>query len=149
MPVVKIWCLPANQMEESDFNKLHQDCVRAMVGVSELQLKNEKEMTFLFPPDCMVYGLGQEIIVEISGLFDKTERIEEVRTQLAEAVGKVVKEQFPNAKVEVFVQSFNPQQGFWTSENKGKSPSYAQALRDCDAVGRRAIARGFMGGGGR
>ena len=114
MPVLKIWCLPAGQTEEK-LNALHKAIVKAIVSISELGLKTEKDITCLFVPDLMAYGLGEEIIIEIDGLFDKPERTEDVKQRLAESVGKSVKELYPNAKVECFVRTFNPKQGFWTS----------------------------------
>ena len=60
---------------------------------------------------------GEEIIVEIGGLYEKTERTKEVQDKLAAAVGKVIKETYPEAKVKVFVSTFNPTtSGLWQSE---------------------------------
>lgn len=115
MPIIKIWCLPPQQTEQ-DLNRLHQAIVTAVVGVTELGLKDETEMTCLFVPDLMAYGLGDEIIVEITGLFEKPERTKEVLQRLAENVGKAVQKLYPETnKVECLVYSFNPKQGFWTS----------------------------------
>jgi hypothetical protein len=114
MPIIKVWCLPANQTEE-DLNKLHRTIVAAVVSVSELKLKDQNDMIMLFPPDLMQYGLGTEIIIEIGGLFEKPERTEEVRQRLAKTVGLEVHNLYPRAKVECSIQSFNPNQGFWTS----------------------------------
>ncbi|MDP3837105.1 MAG: hypothetical protein Q8Q67_03310 [bacterium] len=86
-----------------------------MVSITELGLKSENEMTCLFVPDLMSYGLGEEVIVEIGGLYDKPERTEEVRQNLAESVGKSVKDLYPKARVECFISTFNPKQGFWAS----------------------------------
>lgn len=115
MPVIKVWCLPANQ-KQKDLNRLHRKIVEAVTSISELGLKDETDMTNLFVPDLMEYGLGKEIIVEISGLFEKPERTPEVLQRLAENVGSAVKRLYPDAKVECFVSTFNPTQGFWTSD---------------------------------
>lgn len=115
MPVIKVWCLP--KMTERRLRKLHKEIVTAVVGVEELGLKNETEMTCLFPSDMMSYGLGEEVIVEVTGLFEKPERTEEVRNRLAIALGTTVKMVLPKALVECFVHPFNPKQGFWTSGN--------------------------------
>ncbi|NCD01010.1 hypothetical protein EOL94_02875 [bacterium] len=85
------------------------------MSIAELGLKNENEMTCLFVPDLMSYGLGEEVIVEIGGLYDKPERTEKVRQNLAESVGRSVKDLYPKARVECFVLTFNPKQGFWVS----------------------------------
>ncbi len=116
MPVIKIWCLPANQTEKK-LNKVHQSIVSAVVGIPELGLKDQNDMTCLFVPDLMSYGLGEEIIVEIGGLFEKPERTKEIRQQLAKNVGLGIKKLYPKAKIECFVSSFNPENGFWTSAN--------------------------------
>ena len=115
MPVIKVWCLPED-LNEDKLQVLFWDIVAAVTGVEELGLKDEKDMTILFPPDRMRWGLGEDIIVEISGLFEKPERTEEVRNRLAQRVGKLIKGHFPSAYVECLVQTFNPISGFWASE---------------------------------
>ena len=72
MPIIKVWCLPADQNEEQ-LNTLHKKIVSAVIGIPELELKDENDMTCLFPPDSMKYGLGDEIIVEIE-VFEKPKR---------------------------------------------------------------------------
>lgn len=130
MPIIKVWCLPKS--EEKQLNALHQSIVEAVVSVEELGVKDEKDITCLFPPDMMKYGLGTEIIVEVTGLFDRPERTdianEQVRQLLAERIGKVVKEQFPEADmVECSVYPFQVSQGFWTSKSdNGNAPDKAK-----------------------
>ncbi len=118
MPIIKIWCLPSGQTE-TDLNLLHQRIVGAAVSVSELGLHSERDITCLFPPDLMQYGLGEEIIIEISGLFEKPERTRDVRQRLARNVGRVVKELYPEAKIKCFVAIIDPSQGFWASAGTG------------------------------
>ena len=116
MPVIKVWCLPGNQTED-DLRRLHQNIVAGVVSVPELGLKDETEMTCLFPPDMMQYGLGSEVIVEVTGLFDKPERTPEVRNRLAQSIGDRVKRLYPKAMVEVFVYPFNQDtSGFWKAD---------------------------------
>jgi hypothetical protein len=115
MPVIKVWCLPAGQTEE-DLNTLHKTIVKAVVGVEELGLKDETNMTNLFPPDQMQYGLGSEIVVEVSGLFAKPERTFAIKQLLASSLGRAINDLYPDAKVEVFVSTFNQDQdAFWVS----------------------------------
>ena len=116
MPIIKVYCLPEGQ-DEKNLNRLHKAIVKAIISISELRLKDENEMTCLFPPDLMKYGLGQEIIVEIDGLFERSERTLKVRQRLAERVGQAIFKLYPKAKVECFVRTFNPNQGFWTSDS--------------------------------
>ena len=116
MPVIKVWCLPADQTED-DLRLLHQNIVAGVVSVPELGLKDETEMTCLFPPDMMQYGLGSEVIVEVTGLFEKPERTPAVRNRLAESIGGRVKRLYPKAMVEVFVYPFNQNiSGFWKAD---------------------------------
>lgn len=115
MPVIKAWCLPSGQTEE-DLNVLHQSIVKAVVSVAELGIKSQNDITCLFPPDLMKYGLGEEIIIEVGGLYQKPERTKKVRQRLARNIGEAVKELYPKARVECFITTFDPSQGFWTSD---------------------------------
>lgn len=110
MPVIKVWCLP--KVGERKLNQVFKGIVSAVESVSELGLKGEQSMTILFPTDMMKYGLGTEIIVEVTGLFVKPERTPEVRQRLAEAIRCVIRGFFEKAMVEVFVFPFDPAQGF-------------------------------------
>jgi len=101
MPVIKVWCLP--DMKEEELNRLHQGIVGAVCSVKELGLNSENDMTTLFPVDKMKYGLGKDIVVEITGLTDKPERTLEVRQTLARHVGMFTSGFFPDARIEVFV----------------------------------------------
>ena len=65
----------------------------------------------------MIYGLGEEIIVEVTGLFMKPERTLEVRKRLAKSIGQRVKELYPNSMVEVLVYSFNQEiSSYWKAD---------------------------------
>jgi hypothetical protein len=110
MPVIKVWCLP--KLSERKLNELFRGIVSTVESVPELGLKGEKSMTVLFPVDMMRYGLGTEIIVEVTGLFVKPERTPEVRQRLADALSCVIRGFFQKAMVEVFVFPFDPSQGF-------------------------------------
>jgi hypothetical protein len=128
MPVIKVWCLPPNQSEEQ-LNELHNSIVDAVIGIKELGLKSEKDLTNLFVPDLMRYGLGTEIIVEIDGLFVKPERTAEIRNRLAKAVGRAVERLYPKAeKIECFVRPFDPADGFSSSQERN-IPSFADIKR--------------------
>ncbi len=117
MPVIKVWCLPSGQTE-AYLNRLHGEIVAAVISVAELGLHSEKDMTCLYPPDLMKYGLGEEIIVEISGLFEKPERTKDVLQRLAKKVGEVVMDLYPEARAECFVTTVDPFQGFWSGAKK-------------------------------
>ncbi len=115
MPVIKIWCLPVQ--DEHALQTLHKAVVAAVVGIPELKLKDETDMTVLFPPDMMKYGLGSEIIVEVGGLFKKPERTDSVLQRLASDLGGAVELLYPEAKVECFISPpIDPAKGFWASD---------------------------------
>lgn len=113
MPVIRVSCLP--QMPEDDLSKLYEDIVAAVLSIEELGLKDESEITCLFPSDMMDVGLGDEVIIEVIGLFDKPQRTKAVRQELAEALGKAVDMMFPAARIECFIFPFSPAQGFWAN----------------------------------
>ena len=118
MPVIKVWCLP--KLSQKKLEYLFVEIVRAVKNFRELGVKSERDMVVLFPTDAMKYGLGSEIIVEVTGLFVKPELTDGVRQRLAQALGIVVKEFLPKAMVEVFVFPFDPAQGFWMNPRMGR-----------------------------
>lgn len=111
MPVIKIWCLP--EVGEPKLNSLHQALVQAVRNVPEIGVADEKDMTCLFPSDMMKYGLGTEIIIEVTSLYERPDRITEVRNRLAQELVDAVHGQFPDTElIECFINPFNPEQGF-------------------------------------
>ena len=115
MLVIKVWCLPAGQTEES-LQKLHQSIVAGVASIPELGLKGQQDMTCLFPADLMTYCLGEEIIVEISGLYNPERKVP-VRFRLAECIGKRVKALYPKARVEVTILTpVNPDMCGWRTD---------------------------------
>jgi hypothetical protein len=116
MPQITLWCLP--ELSEEQLRELHRKVVAAAVSIKELGLKDEKDFLTVFPTDMMAYGLGTEIMVQVSELWDKPERTPEVRNRLAEALGVAVKEMFPAALVAARIDPpFSPERdGFWVSK---------------------------------
>jgi len=115
MIVIKVWCcLPSDQSEE-DLNRLHRAIVKAVVSVSDLCIKDENDMVCLFPSGLIKYGLGQEIIVEVSGLPDIPQKNIIVRQTLARRVGQDVSALYTETRIELSVRGFNSSDGFWTS----------------------------------
>ncbi len=116
LPVIKVWCLPHGQ-DEAEYNQLHQKIVAAMVGIVELGLKSEADLCVLFPRDLMAYGLGAEIIVDISRLPNTLKVTSEIRMKVGAAVGEAVLSQYPRANVECVVEQVqHAGQRFWTSQ---------------------------------
>jgi len=114
MPVIKVWCLPAD-FSEDQLRQLHQAIVQAVISVKELGLKGEEDMVTLFPKDMMAYGLGTEIVIEVTELWKKPERTDEVRARLARDLGGTLKVVFPEARVMCYITPFDHLQGFWVS----------------------------------
>ena len=118
MLVIKVWCLPLEQTED-DLNRLHQAIVAAVVSTTELGLKSEKNMLCLFPSDRMKYGLGQEILIEISGLRNDSEEKQGIRRQirryLRASVGESVKMIYPEAIVQCDTTIIDPSDEIWIS----------------------------------
>jgi len=114
MIVIKVWCLPADQDEET-LNLLHKEIVKAVVSISELGVKGENDMVCLFPADLMKYGLGEEIVIEIDGLPDTPRKSTSVPMRLAENVGISVSALYPKARIKCTAEEFNPSKAVWIS----------------------------------
>lgn len=98
---IKVWCLPGD-LTESELQSLFWTIVASVKSIEELGVKSEKDVLVLFPTDRMEFGLGEEILAEISGGdFPFQERTEEVKSQLIASVGEVIQKRFPNAEVSV------------------------------------------------
>lgn len=91
---IKVWCLPA-EWSEKEFCLLHNKLVQSAIEISELGIKSEKDMLNLFPQDRMMYGLGTEILVEISGI----KRAEGIQHLFSFKVGEVLKDLLPNSNI--------------------------------------------------
>jgi len=115
MPIVRVWCLPP--VNENDLIVLCDAIVKTIESTPELGLEGKNAVTVLFPPDLMKFGIGEEIIIEVVGLFNKPERSPMVRQNLARKLGRKIMEMFPNARVECFVKPFDPANGFWSSSD--------------------------------
>jgi len=111
MPVIKVWCLPP--MGETELNALHKTIVTAAMSVEELGIRGEDDITCLFPTGMMAYGLGTEVIIEVTGLFVKPERTEEIRKFLANALVLAVGAHCHRADlIECFIYPFDQKQGY-------------------------------------
>jgi len=114
MIVIKVWCLPSDQSEDA-LNLLHKAIVEAVISVSEGGVKDENDMVCLFPTDLMKYGLGEEIIVEISGLPSILPEDLTVREQLAMQVAESVVKLYHKAKVQCSVRGPDPSEKVWVA----------------------------------
>lgn len=66
MLVIKIWCLPKTSQEK--LNGFFQRVVDVLKNIPVFDIRSEKDILVLFPTDMMEYGLGSEILVEVSNL---------------------------------------------------------------------------------
>ncbi|MFA4998871.1 MAG: hypothetical protein WC514_02520 [Candidatus Paceibacterota bacterium] len=103
--LLKVWCLPA-EMQEGDFQSLFQELLSALKNVSDKIVRNEKDVTILFPTDRMQWGLGQDIVAEADCLFysSSVESVDHVRIDLAEKIAHTLKKRFPKATVRSFAR---------------------------------------------
>ncbi len=115
-PIIEVRYLPPGQTE-SDWNRLRQEILAAVMSVQELGLKNEDDVIDFLWPAPMLYGRRNDIVIKITRLSlpGKPGRIGEIRQRLARIVGSKVKEFYPNARVECSAASLDPSEGFWSS----------------------------------
>jgi len=89
---------------EEELKKLHKNIVATVTEVDRLGLKDENDMVCLFPADWMEYGLGNEIIIEVT-LPESPEYGVFVQNMLASNLANAVYGMFPEASVECSVKS--------------------------------------------
>ena len=111
MIVIKVWCLP--DQKEEKLRKLYKEIVDVVIGMAGLlpKITDQNDMVVLYPSDLMKYGLGEEIIVEITGVGD----CGYARNRLARKIGITIHVLYPMSRIECFVNSFNPLMGTWSS----------------------------------
>lgn len=99
-PKITVSLLPP-ELKEYELQTLDQNIVAVFVSIDAFGVKNEDDMIVLFPPDSMKKGLGSTIVVEIVDI-PNTQRA--YRVNLAESVGKLLKDQFSQAYIECVVR---------------------------------------------
>ncbi len=104
-PIVKVWCLPAD-LTEGRLRNIHEDILRACICIPELGIHAEKDLTVLFPKDMMKYGLGSEIVIEISIPSGPAVTQKMCRT-LVELVALAIAGSFPKATIQCQIITFN------------------------------------------
>ncbi len=117
MLVVKVWCLPVQTEEQ--LQELHQSIVKALKDTQELKVKDEKDIMVLFPSDMMKYGLGQDILIEISGshLF-LASNIDFLGVRLTKGVGVVVQRHFPDAKIQCDLHNMRAESSWFSGKTQ-------------------------------
>jgi phenylpyruvate tautomerase PptA (4-oxalocrotonate tautomerase family) len=86
MPVISVSLLPLD-LHQEEYEGLVESVRETVTRVLELK---ETDVSVLLPSDLCNKGLGEEIIVSISGLFDQPDRTAELKQRLCEEVAKTV-----------------------------------------------------------
>ncbi len=116
--------------DDAKCDAVRNDIVKAMMGIDGLGITVEKGITCLFYPTKMMESdLESTIIIEVIGLFVKLERTDEIRKQLADKLGQVIRDHFPETNlVQCFVRPFDLAEGFSESRKKLVVPGGEEAL---------------------
>ncbi|MDP2951047.1 MAG: hypothetical protein Q8N55_01550 [bacterium] len=110
-----------DSVKEETLREITDSLVVDVSLIEELQITAEQISVF-FPIDRMKWGLGEEIIVFVEGLFNYPQRTYEVRAGMAMAICRILKDYFPDALlVECFVTMFNPCEGGFYSIREGEN----------------------------
>ncbi len=92
---IKVWCLPKESEER--LKMLFYVLVRSLVTVPELCIKSERDVLINFPTDAMQFGLGTEIMVEVSGIDKNLALTPRVRSEVAKMLGLIIESWYPDA----------------------------------------------------
>lgn len=114
MPVITVQGVLLRTLKRK-LGKFCDDLMLATSEIPELQLTKD-DVSCFFPVDLLIKGLGEEIIITVDGLFIKQLQTDEVRRKLAISLAECGKKYFPKAKIECFVHTFDPDNGFHVIE---------------------------------
>ncbi|MCX6754940.1 MAG: hypothetical protein NT068_00145 [Candidatus Nomurabacteria bacterium] len=114
MPVIKIFRSVKDQ-KDTQISELKQEIKEVVVKIEALNLKEKNDVIVLFPYEASAVfeGEQEEIVVEISNLFNKKERTKEVIDKLLYNVGQLVEDYFPNARVQCTAESIDSTKNFY------------------------------------
>ena len=104
---VRVWCLP--DVTEEDLQAFFQEILSAFKLIQAVGVRDSKDITILYPPDKMKWGLGEDIIAEIEDLPPTSEK---ERRFLANRVWETIKKRFPHASVKCRAEAPNPETVF-------------------------------------
>lgn len=110
MPVIFIFGLPT-EMTDDEVDTLSHDLKELICRITELKL-SMRQITCFFPQDMSYIYEGNDIVAMVYGLFNKPERTEAVRQNLAQTICQFLKQRFEDSQIECFVELFDPQKGF-------------------------------------
>lgn len=113
-PVIRVALLPAQWSEQ-----MYQDCLQKIVEAAKLipalHVQNENDILVEFPSDCMLKGLGEEIVIEIR-LPDGMQLDVTSENNFAWRVAAAVQDLLPEAHVQCSTSHFSTSRGFARAE---------------------------------
>jgi len=120
MPIIEVWGFPS-KVEEAKNLEFQQALKLTVSQIGDLKLQvdqvsvfipelNTGQTDFVIPESG--YPQPEVIILKVWGLFAKPERTVTIQKFLAQRLMEKVSQYFPESMVEVFVQPFNPENGF-------------------------------------
>lgn len=97
MLAIKVWCLPV--LTETELKTLYDAIVKAVECTESLGIKGPHLMLVLFPVDAMAFGLGEDILIEVTGVADQPKVAPQMRKDLAHNLLMAVRKSYPKARV--------------------------------------------------
>lgn len=110
--LLKVWCLP-KELTEEQLKELFRSLLEAAKDVPNTGVFNENDITILFPADRMEWGLGDDIIAEISDVPVGLGFVGKKR--LAGRIGRTLTVRFPSSFVKCKVMEETVE--VWTSRD--------------------------------
>lgn len=89
MPIISVDCLPVDLPREA-YVELIEQLHLEVSAIAELGLHGGDDITVLLPADLCTFGLGEEIVSRVFGLFEKPERTIEIRNRLCQVICEVL-----------------------------------------------------------
>ena len=121
MLTIKVWCLPA--LSQDKLQDMFWEVVDG-VGSVESMVKaghtGPGNMLILFPSDLMKFGLGTEVLIEVTGLTDVSLRNIRDLDELAEKLAKIVHRFVHKGQINCCVHMADPFTWRWQS-GRGKA----------------------------
>jgi hypothetical protein len=112
MPIIEIWGSP--RMSQKRLEKLIERCQTCVSHIRELELKPD-QVTVFIPKDRYLKGLGEEIIIKVTGLVKNPKRTDEVLMWLQKSLGTMVQETFfPKSLVECLISEMVDERFYWS-----------------------------------
>jgi len=110
VPVITIQGIPRDACSDSQLILLIKAIQSAVSGIAELEIKPDMVTVFM-PSDLVRQGLGEEIIVHVTGLIPKRKRTAKVKERLLmairDALAAFAKENLRECRlIEVFLLSY-------------------------------------------